>query len=216
MAKSIALDGTAGSGKGTLSKILAEKLNFYHLDTGAIYRTVGYMAISAGVDIHNEKAVCSLLKNNKIDIKLSGGKQFNILNGEDLKNKIRTSAVDDAASVVSTFKEVRDFATSIQHGLAKKHNLIIEGRDIGTVVLPNADYKFFLTAKPEVRAMRRLEQKGLDKSEYQNILAQIKERDERDSTREISPLKQAEDAIYIDNSNLTIEETINLMMKYIK
>ena len=216
MAKNIAIDGTAGCGKGTISKILAEKLNFYHLDTGAIYRTVGYMAVNAGVDIHNENEVCKLLKESKIEIKLDGGNQFNILNGEDLGQKIRSSAVDDAASVVSTFKEVRDFATSIQHQLAKEHNLIIEGRDIGTVVLPNADYKFFLTARPEVRAMRRLEQKGLNKNEFQNVLNQILERDERDSTREISPLKKADDAVFVDNSNLTIEETVNLMLKHIK
>lgn len=216
MPKSIAIDGTAGSGKGTISKRLAEKLNFYHLDTGAIYRTIAYSAKVNNVDINNEHAVSEMLKCCDIYINLDNGKQINMLNGEDVKNNIRTPEIDIASSVVSVYDDVRKFATRIQHALAKKHNIIIEGRDIGTVVLPNADYKFFITAKPEVRAQRRLIQHGLNSGEYQKILQDIIERDERDMTRKISPLKRAEDAILIDNSNQTIEETVDEMFSYIK
>lgn len=216
MTKSIAIDGTAGSGKGTISKILAQKLGYYHLDTGAIYRTIAFDAISKNIDIYNEQAVVNMLNDCDIYIKLEKGKQVNMLAGEDLGLKIRTPQIDVAASVVSVYLEVRKFAVNIQHALAKKHNVIIEGRDIGTVVLPNADYKFFITAKPEVRAERRLLQNNLPRSEYPRILKEIIERDERDMTREISPLKQAPDAILIDNSNQTIEESVNQIMSYIK
>lgn len=216
MTKSIAIDGTAGSGKGTISKILAQKLGYYHLDTGAIYRTIAFDAISKNIDIYNEQAVVNMLNDCDIYIKLEKGKQVNMLAGEDLGQKIRTPEIDVSASVVSVYLEVRKFAVNIQHALAKKHNVIIEGRDIGTVVLPNADYKFFITAKPEVRAERRLLQNNLPRSEYPRILKEIIERDERDMTREISPLKQAPDAILIDNSNQTIEESVNQIMSYIK
>lgn len=216
MPKSIAIDGTAGSGKGTISKILAEKLGFYHLDTGAVYRTIAYYAISKNIDIYNQQAVVNMLSDCDVYIKLEKGRQINMLAGEDLGQKIRTPQIDVASSVVSVYPEVRKFAVRIQHALAKKHNVIIEGRDIGTVVLPNADYKFFITAKPEVRAERRLLQHNLPQSEYPKILKEIIERDERDMTREVSPLKQAPDAILIDNSNQTIEESVNLLLSYIK
>ncbi len=216
MPKSIAIDGTAGSGKGTISKILAEKLGFYHLDTGAIYRTIAYDAISKNVDIYNEKAVVDILGDCDVYIKLEKGKQINMLAGEDLGQKIRTPQIDVAASVVSVYHDVRVFATHIQHALAKKHDVIIEGRDIGTVVLPNADYKFFVTAKPEIRAERRLKQHNLPKSEYTRILQEIVERDERDMTRAVSPLKQASDAVLIDTSYQTIEESVNEILSYIK
>ena len=216
MPKSIAIDGTAGSGKGTISKRLAEKLNFYHLDTGAIYRTIAYCAKVNNVDINNEDEVEKMLTYCDVYVNFENGKQINMLNGEDVKMNIRTPEIDVASSVISVYDDVRKFATNIQHGLAKKHNIIIEGRDIGTIVLPNANYKFFVTAKPEVRAERRLSQHGLDRSEYQRILREIIERDERDMTRKISPLKKADDAILIDNSNQTIEETVDEMFEYIK
>ena len=216
MPKNIAIDGTAGSGKGTISKLLAERLGYYHLDTGAIYRTIAYCAKANNVNINNEEEVEKMLETCDVYINLENGKQINMLAGEDVKMNIRTPEIDVAASVVSVYDDVRKFATRIQHALAKKHNLIIEGRDIGTVVLPNADYKFYVTAKPEVRARRRLLQHGLNESEYAKILQDIIERDERDSTRKISPLKRADDAILIDNSNQTIEETVNEMFSYIK
>lgn len=212
----IAIDGTAGSGKGTISKILADKLGYYHLDTGAIYRTIAFDAICKNVDIFNRQAVVEILSDCDVYIKLDQGRQINMLAGEDLGEKIRTPQIDVASSVVSVYQEVRKFATNIQHALAKKHDVIIEGRDIGTVVLPNADYKFFITAKPEIRAERRLLQHKLPASEFERILREIVERDERDMTREISPLKRASDAILIDTSYQTIEESVNEILSYIK
>lgn len=215
----IAIDGTAGSGKGTVSKELARQLGIFHLDTGAIYRSIAYCAIKQEISLNDEKNLEKMLKNINFCVKLEkDGEnliQKNILDGEDLKQKIRTEKVSEASSIVAQFKKVREFAVSIQHEIAKNYDVIIEGRDIGTIVLPNATHKFFLTASPEVRAKRRIEQLGLPKSEFENVIKEIKERDRRDSLREISPLKVADDAIYVDNSNQTIEETIELMKKYI-
>ena len=160
-----------------------------------------------------------MLKNISFSVKLEkvgeNQVQKNILNGEDLKEKIRTEEISEASSIVSQFKEVREFPTSIQHKIANKYDVIIEGRAIGTVILPNADFKFFLTASPEVRARRRLEQLNLPESEFENVLNEIKGRDRRDSLRAISPLKVADDAIYIDNSNQTVDQTVQLMVDYI-
>lgn len=219
MGINIAIDGTAGSGKGSVSKQLAKHLGFFHLDTGAIYRSIAYAAIQQKILPNDEKNVEKMLKNIDFHVKLekNGENQVqkNILNGEDLKDKIRTEEISEGSSIVSQFKAVRDFATSIQHKIANNYDVIIEGRDIGTVVLPNANFKFFLTASPEVRARRRLAQLGLPESEFENVLNEIKERDRRDSLRAISPLKVAEDAIYIDNSNQTLEQTVQSMIDYV-
>lgn len=219
MGINIAIDGTAGSGKGSVSKQLAKSLGFFHLDTGAIYRSVAYAAIEQKISPNDEKKLEKMLKNISFSVKLEkvgeNQVQKNILNGEDLKEKIRTEEISEASSIVSQFKEVREFATSIQHKIANKYDVIIEGRDIGTVILPNADFKFFLTASPEVRARRRLEQLNLPESEFENVLNEIKGRDRRDSLRAISPLKVADDAIYIDNSNQTVDQTVQLMVDYI-
>ncbi len=215
----IAIDGTAGSGKGTVSKELAKRLGIFHLDTGAIYRSIAFYVLENKISPNDEKNIEKMLKNMKFSVifeKDNGNMvQKNLLNGEDLKQKIRTEEVSEASSIVSQYKDVREFATSIQHEIAKNYDVIIEGRDIGTVVLPNATHKFFLTASPEVRAKRRIEQLGLPGNEFENVLKEIKERDKRDSLRAISPLKVAEDAIYVDNSNQTIEQTVDLMEKYI-
>lgn len=215
----IAIDGTAGSGKGTVSKELAKRLGVFHLDTGAIYRSIAFYVLENKISPNDEKNIEKMLKNMKFSVifeKDNGNMvQKNLLNGEDLKQKIRTEEVSEASSIVSQYKDVREFATSIQHEIAKNYDVIIEGRDIGTVVLPNATHKFFLTASPEVRAKRRIEQLGLPGNEFENVLKEIKERDKRDSLRAISPLKVAEDAIYVDNSNQTIEQTVDLMEKYI-
>ena len=219
MGINIAIDGTAGSGKGSVSKQLAKSLGFFHLDTGAIYRSVAYAAIEQKISPNDEKKLEKMLKNISFSVKLEkvgeNQVQKNILNGEDLKEKIRTEEISEASSIVSQFKEVREFATSIQHKIANKYDVIIEGREIGTVILPNADFKFFLTASPEVRARRRLEQLNLPESEFENVLNEIKGRDRRDSLRAISPLKVADDAIYIDNSNQTVDQTVQLMVDYI-
>ena len=217
----IAIDGTAGSGKGTLAKQLAKKLGFGYLDTGAIYRSVAYYMIETGVDLSKGENIAKAVK--KISFKVvfeaeeNGNKvQKNILDGTDLGEKIRTEEISLASSIVSQVKEVREFATKIQHEIASSFDVVVEGRDIGTVVLPNANYKFFLTASPQVRARRRLKQLNLPEENLESILEEIVERDRRDMTRALSPLKAAEDAVYIDNSNQLPEETLKEMLSYIK
>lgn len=217
----IAIDGTAGSGKGTLAKQLAKKLGFGYLDTGAIYRSVAYYMIETGVDLSKGENIAKAVK--KINFKVvfeadeNGNKvQKNILDGKDLGDKIRTEEISLASSIVSQVKQVREFATKIQHEIAGSFDVVVEGRDIGTVVLPNANYKFFLTASPQVRARRRLKQLNLPEENFESILEEIVERDRRDMTRALSPLKAAEDAVYIDNSNQLPEETLREMLSYIK
>ena len=217
----IAIDGTAGSGKGTLAKQLAKKLGFGYLDTGAIYRSVAYYMVETGVDLSKGENIAKAVK--KINFKVvfeddgNGNKiQKNILNGTDLGEKIRTEEISLASSIVSQVKEVREFATKIQHEIASSFDVVVEGRDIGTVVLPNANYKFFLTASPQVRARRRLKQLNFPEENFESILEEIVERDRRDMTRALSPLKAAEDAVYIDNSNQLPEETLKEMLSYIK
>lgn len=218
MAINVAIDGTAGSGKGTLAGLLAKKLGFFHLDTGAIYRSIAFFMLQNKVDINCEKEVVKSLKKINVEIKFDEKikKQINLLGGVDLKNKIRTEKVSKASSVISQFKKIRNFATKIQRKLAKNNNIIIEGRDIGTVVLPKAKYKFYITASPQVRARRRVLQLGLPESQHEQVLLDIIERDNRDTERKNSPLKQAKDAIYIDNSDLTVEETLEIICSYIK
>ena len=216
----IAIDGTAGSGKGTLAKQLAKKLGFGCLDTGAIYRSVAYYMVENGVDLSKSKNIEKAIE--KIDFKVvfenqNGNKvQKNILDGTDLGEKIRTEEISLASSIVSQVKEVREFATKIQHEIASSFDVVVEGRDIGTVVLPNANYKFFLTASPQVRARRRLKQLKLPEDNFESVLEEILERDRRDTTRALSPLKAAEDAVYIDNSNQLPEETLKEMLSHIK
>ncbi len=216
----IAIDGTAGSGKGTLAKQLAKKLGFGCLDTGAIYRSVAYYMIENGVNLSKSKNIEKAIE--KIDFKVvfenqNGNKvQKNILNGKDLGDKIRTEQISLASSIVSQVKQVREFATKIQHEIANSFDVVVEGRDIGTVVLPNANYKFFLTASPQVRARRRLKQLKLPEDNFESVLEEILERDRRDTTRALSPLKAAEDAVYIDNSNQLPEETLKEMLSHIK
>ena len=216
----IAIDGTAGSGKGTLAKQLAKKLGFGCLDTGAIYRSVAYYMVENGVDLSKSKNIEKAIE--KIDFKVvfenqNGNKvQKNILNGKDLGDKIRTEQISLASSIVSQVKQVREFATKIQHEIASSFDVVVEGRDIGTVVLPNANYKFFLTASPQVRARRRLKQLKLPEDNFESVLEEILERDRRDTTRALSPLKAAEDAVYIDNSNQLPEETLKEMLSHIK
>ena len=218
MAINIAIDGTAGSGKGTIAGMIAKKRGFSHLDTGAIYRTVALFMMRNKVDVSNEKEVLKNLKKIKFEIVFDEKtkKQVNLLNGIDLGDKIRTEEVSRGASVVSQYLKVREFATKMQRKIAKNNDVIIEGRDIGTVVLPKAKYKFFITADPEVRARRRVLQLHLPESEFEKVLADIIARDKRDMEREHSPLKQAEDAIFIDNSNDTVEQTVKRICSKIK
>ena len=208
----VAIDGPAGSGKSSISKMVAEKMGFIHIDTGAMYRAVTLEALNRNVDVNNE-AEFEFLNETKIAY-LNG---IIYLNGKDVSEEIRSTVVTNNVSAVSKHKFVRDKMVDYQRASASVGKVLMDGRDIGTVVLPNANVKIFLTASPEVRAQRRYDEiiaKG-GQVEYDVILEEIKLRDYKDSTREISPLKQAQDAILIDTSHLTIDEVVEKISKLI-
>ena len=208
----VALDGPAGSGKSSISKLVADRFGFTHIDTGAMYRAVTLEALRRKININNEEEY-SFLK----DTKVIYFKDKVYLNGEDVTGEIRKPNVTNSVSTCCKFKTVREFLVEYQRESALNGQVIMDGRDIGTVVLPNADLKIFLTASPEVRAQRRYDEiiaKG-GQVEYDVILEEIKLRDYKDSTREISPLKQAQDAILIDTSHLTIDEVVEKISKLI-
>ena len=213
MAKTIAIaiDGPAGAGKSTIAKSLAKELGFYYVDTGAIYRTVAYFMDLLGVSPKDVDGVSRYIDELTIGIEYDeNGLQHMIMNGMDVTEDIRTPEISQGASLVSAHAVVRDVLLDMQRDVAKKHNVIMDGRDIGTVVLPRAKVKIFLTASAEVRAQRRhleLQSKG-SKDSYEKVLADIKLRDHQDSTREIAPLKQAKDAVLVDSSNMDVEEVI--------
>ncbi len=214
----IAIDGPAGAGKSTVAKAVAKRFGFIYVDTGALYRSIGVNALKRGIDTTDKAAVTALLPETKVELKYIDGTQRVFLNGEDVSEEIRLPEASMAASNVSAIHEVRAFLLDLQHEMAEKYNVVMDGRDIGTVILPNAQYKFFLTASAEVRANRRfieLKEKGND-VDYQALLDEIIQRDYNDSHREIAPLKQAEDAIFIDSSNLTLEESIDAIASKIK
>ena len=210
----IAIDGPAGAGKSTIAKRLAKDLGFVYVDTGAIYRAVGYYIRLCGIGGRDADGVARLIDEVNVKIEYPGdGLQHMILNGADITEEIRTPEISSYASQVSAHKCVRDYLLETQRELARTHNVVMDGRDIGTVVLPDAKVKIFLTASPEVRAKRRhleLQEKGL-KDTYEKVLAEMKQRDLQDSTRPIAPLKQAEDAVLLDSSDLTLEETVAAM-----
>ena len=206
MSFQIAIDGPSATGKSTLAKALAKELSFIYIDTGAMYRVVGLYNIR----INNEADVVNTLKDISIDIKYIDKEQRIFLNGEDVSNQIREEKVGTAASIVSTYKKVREVLVDLQRSLANVQNVIMDGRDIGTVVLPNASLKIFLTASSEERTKRRyleLKEKGKDVS-IEDVAKELKERDERDTKRANSPLTKAEDAILVDTTNMNIEKTI--------
>lgn len=219
MSINIAIDGPVASGKGAVTKGLSQKLGIPALDTGAAYRAVTLYLLDNYIDIRDEKAI--LLNLNKIDLRLYSVVNHNLrvfIQGQDVTARIRDNRVSLSVPIVAAHIGVRDYVNRQIAMVASQGDYIMEGRDIGTVVLPNAQYKFFLTASLEVRAKRRkadLDAKGENLSLLE-VMAQVKERDERDMNREIAPLKQAPDAILIDNSNLTLEQTIDTMAKYIK
>ena len=219
MSINIAIDGPVASGKGAVTKGLSQKLGIPALDTGAAYRAVTLYLLDNYIDIRDEKAI--LLNLNKIDLRLYSVVNHNLrvfIQGQDVTARIRDNRVSLSVPIVAAHIGVRDYVNRQIAMVASQGDYIMEGRDIGTVVLPNAQYKFFLTASLEVRAKRRkadLDAKGENLSLLE-VMAQVKERDERDMNREIAPLKQAPDAILIDSSNLTLEQTIDTMAKYIK
>ena len=215
----VAIDGPAGAGKSTISRKAAAELGFIYIDTGALYRTVGLNALRKGADINDAESVIATLTDDlKVELKFIDGEQRMFLCGEDVSDKIRTPEVSSAASKTSAVPEVRKFLFDLQKQLAKENNCIMDGRDIGTVVLPDADVKIFLTATPEARAERRyleLKEKGMDVT-YEDVLADMIKRDYDDSHRAIAPLKQADDAILADTSGNTLEQSIDLILSIIK
>lgn len=219
MSIAIAIDGPAGAGKSSLSKEVAKELSFIYVDTGALYRTIGLAASRKGLKKEDKEEIISML--NDIDVKLSfndEGTQIVLLNGEDVSSYIRTPEASMFASAVSAIPEVRAFLLDLQRNMAKSDNVIMDGRDIGTVVLPDAKIKIFLTASPEKRAMRRHKEnieKGID-STYEEVLKDVNQRDYQDSHREIAPLKPAEDSVLVDTSDYDFEGSKELLLKVIK
>lgn len=213
---SIAIDGPAGAGKSTIAKAVAKKLSFIYVDTGTLYRAMGLYALKN--NLNSENKVIFSLKEIKVDLKFENNSQKVFLYDEDVSEQIRTPEVSMMASKVSAISAVREFLFDLQRDLARKNNVIMDGRDIGTVILPDANVKIFLTASPEKRAQRRykeLIEKGLQVS-YDNILNDIIKRDADDSNREIAPLKAAPDAIFVDTSEYNLEESIALVLNVIK
>ena len=210
----VAIDGPAGAGKGTITKLVGEKLNLVNIDTGATFRCVALNMIQKNVKMEEEEKIQEILDNINIEMN-SNGKIF--LNGEDVTHRIRENDVNNLVSPVSTLQIVRNKLLEIQRNIAKGKNVIMEGRDIGTVVFPNANVKIYLDATAEERARRRVlqnKEKGIESS-YEEVLNGIKERDERDSNRKIAPLKKAEDAIYVDSTNLNIEQVVEKIIEII-
>lgn len=214
----IAIDGPAGAGKSTAAKAAAKKLGFIYVDTGALYRTVGVNALRKGIDPKDAEKVKATLADIDVSLGFVDGSQHVFLNGEDVSEEIRLPASSMAASDVSAIPEVREFLLSLQRDIAKRNNCLMDGRDIGTVILPDAQYKFFFTASAEIRADRRckeLKEKGIP-ADYETVLSEIKQRDYNDSHRKTAPLKQADGAVLIDSSNMTIEEAVDKIVSYIK
>ena len=215
----IAIDGPSGAGKSTLAKRLAKELNFLYLDTGAIYRTVGLHALREGVDPGDEEAVLALLPSLTVTTGYGeDGLQHMYRNGEDVTQAIREHQVSDAASKVSAIPGVRAYLLEMQRQTAREHNVVMDGRDIGTVVLPDAKVKIFLTAQPEARAHRRYDElleRG-QQAVYEQILQDVIDRDYRYTHRDVAPLKQAEDAILVDTTELSLEESWQRLYEVVK
>ena len=214
----IAIDGPAGAGKSTMAKRLAKELGYYYVDTGAIYRTVAYFLDLLGISPKDIDGVSRYIDELTVEIEYDEtGAQHMIMNGMDVTNDIRTPDISMKASTVSAHAVVRDMLLDLQRDLAKRHNVIMDGRDIGTVVLPRATVKFFLTASAEVRAKRRTDEmlaKG-QKADFKKVLEDIQKRDYQDSHREIAPLKQAKDSVVLDTSELNEDQVIARMKEII-
>ena len=215
----IAIDGPSGAGKSTLAKSLSAKLEYVYVDTGALYRTIGFYVFRKGIDPKNETAVAAVLPEISVEMTYGDdGLQHMLLNGQDVTREIRLPEISMYASAVSAHPPVRAFLLEMQRELARKNNVIMDGRDIGTVVLPEAQVKVFLTAAPEARAKRRvleLEQRGTPEP-FEKVLADIQKRDWDDSHRATAPLKQADDAVLLDTTELTFQESEAALLKIIK
>lgn len=213
----VAVDGFSSSGKGAVCTKLAQKLGVIHFDTGAIYRVIGLYVYNNNIDPHNEQLVINALSNIKVDLQHNNGEQITIMNGVDVSKDIRQNIISDICSITSPYPKCREFVYNIQRKCAKEYDLIMEGRDITSHVLPDAKYKFFLDASVDVRAERRfneLKEKGQDVT-YEQVKEDLIERDRRDSHRELSPLILTEGTYHIDNSTMTIDEEVELMYRTI-
>lgn len=216
--RAVAIDGPGGAGKSTIAKRLAKDMGFIYVDTGALYRAIGLYTLRKGVDIHDTEGIIGLLPEIRVDIQYVGDEQHVFLNGEDVNGLIRTEDVSMAASAVSAVPEVRTFLLETQRGLARRYSVVMDGRDIGTVILPDAECKIFLTASPEERARRRfvqLQEKGVE-AVYEDVLADLKQRDWDDSHREVAPLKQAEDGILVDTTGCELEDSVAWVKKIVR
>lgn len=215
---SIAIDGPSGAGKSTLAQSLAARLSYLYVDTGALYRAVGLAALRAGRDTKDQEAVAALLPDLRLSLTHGGGGQHVYLDGEDVSRAIREEEVGLAASDVSAHPPVRAFLLETQRRLARENDVIMDGRDIGTVVLPGADIKIFLTATPEERARRRYEEllaRG-EKASYDTVLADVQQRDHNDSNRAAAPLRRADDAIEVVTTGFTFEQSLELLLSVIQ
>ena len=218
MGINIAIDGPSGAGKSTLARKLAAKLDFIYVDTGAMYRTIGLYIYRKGIDPQDVDQVAAVLPEIKVELSFVDGEQRVYLNGEDVSTDIRLHEVSQYASLTSAIPAVRSYLFDMQQTLAAENNVIMDGRDIGTVVLPNADVKIFLTARPEVRAQRRYDElleRGQE-VEFDQILADVIRRDEQDMNRPVAPLKPAEDSIILDTSGNTFEQSLDLLYNTVK
>lgn len=214
----IAVDGYSSSGKGAVCTKLAQKLGIVHFDTGAIYRLIGVYVRDNHIDPHNEQKVEECLPNIKVTLNHKNGEQITILNGVDISKEIRENEISDICSIISPYPKCREFVLTIQRESAQNFDLVMEGRDITSHVLPNAKYRFFLDADVNIRAQRRYDElikKGENVS-FEQVKADLIERDRRDRERELSPLILTEGTIYIDNSNMTIDEEVDLMYRTVK
>lgn len=214
MHKVVAIDGPAGSGKGTVAKLIAQKLNLTYIDTGAMYRAVAYATLKNNIAIDDKDAIVSLARNCNIDFK--DNKTY--LNDEDISHEIRTMEVTKIVSQISSIVELRELLVEQQREMGSKTDVVMEGRDITTVVFPDANYKFYLDASVEARALRRFkenQEKGIESS-YDEILENIKKRDYNDMHKEVGSLTRTEDSAYIDSTNLTIDEVVNKMIEVIE
>lgn len=214
MSYSIAIDGPAGAGKSTIAKLIAKKKNYIYIDTGAMYRAMALFFIESGISADEQDKISLICKEVDVTISYENGEQIVWLNGKNVNGLIRTEEVGKMASVSSTNKDVREKLVELQRALAEKENIVMDGRDIGTVVLPNANVKVYLTASSRVRAIRRYEElkaKG-EECDLEVIEKDIIERDYRDMHRDISPLKQADDAVLLDSSDMSIEEVADAVI----
>jgi CMP/dCMP kinase len=211
---SIAIDGPAAAGKSTVAKIIAEKLSYIYIDTGAMYRALTYKALKNGIDPNDEEKLITMLKNTQIELRKTDAGQFVLLDGEDVTKEIRSNEVTNSVSIVAKHRQVREEMVQRQQALAQNGGVVMDGRDIGTHVLPHAEVKVFLLASVEERARRRHEEnlaKGFE-SDFEKLKEEIALRDKIDSEREVAPLRKAEDAVVIDTTSLSIEDVVNKIL----